>query len=195
MIDIRSNTSQVIAKVLARVKTTVNNDVLLRTLATNQRAAMKVRIHVDGLDANDKQIGTYSKGYMAVRTGSFKNAKKTKSGKLKDAGVYTERAIRLNKQNGVFTGEDKVGKARPKYNRTSDTKVIASLTRQMENDMVVVATQKGYGIGYNNSENYKKAGYVEATYKKPIFKVSPREKEMLIRTAQEVIRDPRNAAN
>ena len=178
MITVRSNTSQVIAKVLARVKTTVNNDVLLRTLATNQRAAMKVRIHVDGLDANDKQIGTYSKGYMAVRTGSFKNAKKTKSGKLKDAGVNT-----------------KTGKDRPKYNRTSDTKVVASLTRQMENDMVVVATAKGYGIGYNNSENYKKAGYVEATYKKPIFKVSPREREMLIRTAQEVIRDPRNAAN
>jgi len=186
MISVRSNTSQVIAKVLARVQATVNNDTLLRTLATNQRAAMKVRIHVDGLDAQDKPIGTYSKSYMTVRTGAYKNAKKTKSGKIKSAGVYTERTIRVNKQNGVFTGEDKVGKARPMYNRTTDTKVVASLTRQMENDMVVVPTAKGYGIGYNNPENYKKAGYVEATYRKSIFKVSPKERVMLINTAKEI---------
>lgn len=168
MISVTSNTSQVIAKVLARVKTTVNNDVLLRTLATNQRAAMKVRIHVDGLDAQDKPIGTYSKSYMTVRTGAYKNAKKTKSGKIKSAGVTSK------------------GKARPMYNRTSDTKVVASLTRQMENDMVVVPTAKGYGIGYNNPENYKKAGYVEATYRKSIFKVSPKERVMLINTAKEI---------
>jgi len=75
----------------------------------------------------------------------------------------------MNRKTGVFNGEEKVGTARPNYNRTADTKVILSLTRQMENDLSVVETSGGYGIGYLNPDNLKKARWCEETYKKKIL--------------------------
>jgi hypothetical protein len=46
---------------------------------------------------------------------------------------------------------------RPPYNRTSDPDVIASLTRQLENSYVLVATEKGYTIGLNDAQGKSKA--------------------------------------
>ena len=48
-----------------------------------------------------------------------------------------------------------------KYNRTADTKMIFSLTRQMENDWSVIATQAGYGIGFKNKFNWQKKEWLE----------------------------------
>lgn len=56
-----------------------------------------------------------------------------------------------------------------KFNRTSDPKTIISLTRQLENDYSVVRTPLGYGVGFNNTFNYKKADWVEHIKKKKIF--------------------------
>ena len=44
-----------------------------------------------------------------------------------------------------------------KFNRTGDSKVILSATRQMENDFSVQPTDRGYGLGFNNDINYLKA--------------------------------------
>lgn len=48
-----------------------------------------------------------------------------------------------------------------KYKRTSDSKIILSLTSQQENDMGPVETTKGYGIGFKNQINLQKAGWAE----------------------------------
>ena len=48
-----------------------------------------------------------------------------------------------------------------KHQRSSDTKIIVSLTRQLENDWSVIATQKGYGVGFKNPFNLQKARWVE----------------------------------
>ncbi len=81
----------------------------------------------------------------------------------------------------------KFSKDRPKYNRTADTKVIASLTRQMENDLSVIPVGKGYGIGYNNPLNYQKSQWVEQTYKKKIWALTEGEKELIVTVANEFI--------
>lgn len=189
MISVRTNTSAIIGKLTAKVNKIKDADQLLRALATNARAAMKHRIHVEGLAADGNQIGTYSDGYMKVRTGDFQNAeiftKGKKQGKRKNSGVFTDSVIRLDKNTGVFSGEEKVGKPRPNYNRTSDTKVVASLTRQLENDFVVIATTKGYAVGFNNPANSTKAGYVEATYKKKIWKLTAAERQLMRDTVKE----------
>ena len=64
-----------------------------------------------------------------------------------------------------------------KYNRSSSKKTILSLTTQMENDYKVIATDKGYGIGYDNPFNRQKADWNEQTYKKKIFALTEEEKE------------------
>lgn len=170
MILVTTNIGKVVKYTVEKLENLADRDKLLRTMASTALGLMKVRIHQDGLDANDQPIGTYSKSYMVLRTGSYKNAgrnlKGKNTGKLKNAGVFTDKTLRLNKKTGVFSGEEKVGKNRPRYNRTNDPKVVASLTREMENDMKVIDANPNYGIGYTNKHNYDKSQWVEATYKR-----------------------------
>lgn len=49
-----------------------------------------------------------------------------------------------------------------KHQRSADRKVIISLTRQLENDWSVIATQNGYGIGFKNPFNLEKARWAES---------------------------------
>jgi len=65
---------------------------------------------------------------------------------------------------------------RQKYHqRTKDTKVIVSLTRQLENDWAVVATKNGYGVGFKNKFNLQKARWVEQIKDKNIFSLAGNE--------------------
>jgi hypothetical protein len=201
MISVNSNINVIIKAKLEQIQALKNNpDPILRTVALAVLPEFKHRIHVDGKDSNGGQIGEYSPGYMKVRTGNYQDAAKikkgAKAGEFKDkkkkgeAGKFTDRTIRLNKNTGVFTGEDKTGTNRPTYNRTSDNKVILSLTRQMENDLSIIPTGNGYGIGYLNPDNFKKATYCEAKYKKKILtKLTKEEKDLAIKSAQDFVPD------
>ena len=135
------------------------------------------RIHQEGKASDGSQIGTYSIGYMKVRTGNYGNSGRVSrgenSGKLKNAGLYVRGA--------------KKGSPRPKYNRTGDTQVILSLTRQMENDMTVIPIENGWAVGYNNPLNFKKAGWAEDKYRKKIFSLTTEERERVIGIAQTAI--------
>ena len=72
-----------------------------------------------------------------------------------------------------------------KYNRSSDPKIIVSLTRQLENDWSVIATGRGYGVGFNNSFNAQKARWVEENKGVEIFSLSPSEQNKLSEIVQE----------
>lgn len=62
-----------------------------------------------------------------------------------------------------------------KYNRTSDTTIIVSLTRQLENDWSLISDNDNYGIGFNNPFNTQKARWVEENKGKDIFSMSDSE--------------------
>jgi hypothetical protein len=114
---------------------------------------------------------------MKVRTGNYVNSghvsRGKDKGKIKNAGVYVRGA--------------KKGSPRPKYNRTGDTAVILSLTRQMENDLTVISIDNGYGVGYHDSLNFKKAGWAEEKYRKKIFSLTPEEHTTMLDIAQQAI--------
>ena len=191
MINYSSNISVVIKAKLEQIQALQNNpDAILRTVALTVLPELRKRVHVLGKDSSGAQIGSYSPGYMVLRTGAYKNADKISKGKnkgkLKNSGRFTKGKL-VFEQDGFAIEENIKGRTRPKYNRDSDTKVILSLTRQMENDLTVVPTgTKSYGIGYNNPLNFKKAQYCEATYKKPILtKLTNEEIELARNTAQE----------
>lgn len=190
MITIKTNINKVVQITVEKLESLAQNDKMLRTAATTVLGLMKKRIHEDGLNANGKKIGTYSKGYMKIRTGDFKNATVFKQGKnkgkRKDAGFFTKKKTTFFTQEdedtvssrGAFIKIESQRKPRPRYNRTNSTTVILSLTRQMENDMKVIAIGNGYGIGYTNKFNFLKSQYTEATYKMEgkIFSLSAEEK-------------------
>lgn len=78
-------------------------------------------------------------------------------------------------------------KQRERNKRGADTKVIVSLTRQLENDWVVVPTEKGYGIGFNNPLNVQKMRWVEANKKKVIANLSENERRYAIERINELV--------
>lgn len=72
MLKITSNLSDVISKLTGRVKsiTEINaeqRDKMLRTIALDTAATVKVRIHQEGKNSQDSDIGQYSNSYLKVR--------------------------------------------------------------------------------------------------------------------------------
>lgn len=66
--------------------------------------------------------------------------------KLAPIGTYTNKYLKVRQE---------------KFSRTSDRKVIFSLTRNMENDLTVIADGDKYNIGFNNPDNFKKAQWLQ----------------------------------
>lgn len=92
--------------------------------------------------------------------------------------------------NPIGTYSNGYLRIRLKEKRGTDRKVIVSLTRQLENDWSVIATAKGYGIGFKNSHNLDKARWVEEIKEKKIFDLSASEKTYAI----DLIKDLSNNA-
>jgi hypothetical protein len=176
MLSISSNINEVIASELAKLSSFDALSVC-KAQAVETVNMFRKRIHGEGKASDNSQIGTYSPGYMKVRTGNYVNSghvsRGKNKGKIKNAGVYVRGA--------------KKGSPRPKYNRTGDTTVILSLTRQMENDLTVIPIDNGYGVGYHDSLNFQKAGWAEEKYRKKIFSLTPEERKTMLDIAQQAI--------
>lgn len=175
MVTVKINVKPVVDSLKQKFAKLADREYLLRPVCLDMIDLMTKRIHVDGLDSDNSPIGEYSSGYMRVRTGLFLTNDVYKSGvnkgKLKPKGVFTK-------------GEHK-GQPRPNYQRSTDTKVIISLTRQLENDYAVIATDKGYAIGFLNPHNFDKSQWVQNTYNKKIFDLTKNEFDRAI----EIIND------
>lgn len=91
-------------------------------------------------------------------------------------------------QIGTYN-KDYLSLRRRKYSRSADSKIIVSLTRQLENDWNVIATDDGYGIGFLNSHNFDKARWVEANKGKKIFSLSATEQQYVNDTVDQLVKD------
>lgn len=102
---------------------------------------------------------------------------------------------RIHKQ-GLASDGTAIGTYSNSYLRTriankrgADTKIIMSLTRQLENDWAVIATTNGYGIGFNNPENVAKFGYVEEMKGKDIASLTAAESEFADQVINDILDD------
>lgn len=128
----------------------------------------------ENLDKLSREIGFTLAAHMRER---IHEQGRDSSGS--EIGTYTPAYLRLRQK---------------KYNRTSDPKVILSLTRQMENDFTTGAanpeptkTSLGYGVGFKNNDNFKKSQWNEERYKKPIYKTTQEEKTLVRTVAEDFI--------
>lgn len=80
-----------------------------------------------------------------------------------------------------------------KYNRSSDRKVIVALTSQLENDWSVIATERGYGIGFNNPYNLQKLRWVEEVKGKIVGQLTKDEENFVQERFQELINNALNS--
>lgn len=76
-----------------------------------------------------------------------------------------------------------------KYRRGTDSKVIISLTRQLENGLhpEAMTSENGYAIMTRSEEDYNKARWCEETYKKPIFAPTAEERALCKQIAEDYI--------
>lgn len=148
-ITVRTNIKLVSERIKQKLEILKDREYLLRPVAFDIIDLMTKRIHVDGRDAEEKQIGTYNNNYLRQR--------------------------------------------QEKYNRTADKKIIVSLTRQLENDWNVIATDKGYGVGFLNPFNLQKARWVEENKGRKIFFLSESEQRYAIERLNELVTDAINS--
>lgn len=78
--------------------------------------------------------------------------------------------------------------ARAKAGRGESRKVIVALTSELERDWQPIATDNGYGIGFNNILNVKKARWVEEAKGTIIFNLSSDEKKYISERIDELIK-------
>jgi hypothetical protein len=174
MISININSAELLRRI-TQIQS-LDTDRMTKEQATTVNGMMHTRIFENGRASDGSQIGTYSEGYMKIRTGNYGNSsthsKGKNKGKPKDSGTYTRGSMK--------------GQARPKYNVGNDTKVILSLTREMQMDMNVTSLNKGYGIGFLKNPNRSKgktfthmdiAMNAERVYGKKIFSMSNEEQK------------------
>ncbi len=139
-----------------------DTDSLLRTISEAMLGETRQRIHNFGERADGSPIGTYSPEYMKLRTGSYSTNKYTK-------------------------GKNK-GQTRPKYNATSDTKVIFSLTGQMQNDYQIIAiSDTEYGLGFTNSVDANKSVWLAERFGNDIWALSESELKQVDAIVQEFV--------
>jgi hypothetical protein len=79
-----------------------------------------------------------------------------------------------------------------KHKRNADSKIIVSLTRQLENNWSVIATTNGWGIGFTNATNAQKLKWVEEQKSKKIGALTTKEKEYAIIKLDKVIKEALN---
>ena len=71
-----------------------------------------------------------------------------------------------------------------KYNRTSDSAVVASLTRMLEDSYTAQATEKGYTIGFTSPGSAEKVKHLEEKYG-TIWALTDGESEMVKLVAED----------
>lgn len=197
-LTITTNLKEVLTSLGQDFQTIFNKDYLLRPVAIEVIPLMTERIHKEGKASDGSQIGTYSNGYMKVRTGNFRNAVKFKrgknAGKIKNAGAKTRQRVAtpFGKSRYAYQNIEADGVPRENYHRSSDTKVIVSLTRQLENNWSVLETEKGYGIGFTNPFNAEKLGWVETVKKKVIRELTAEELDYAFERINELIANALN---
>ena len=76
---------------------------------------------------------------------------------------------------------------RQEAGRGQSRKIIVALTSQLEQDWAVLATNTGYGVGFNNPFNAEKLRWVEEQKSKIISNLSAEEKQYITERVQELV--------
>lgn len=109
--------------------------------------------------------------------------------------ALSEIVVRIHKRGenssgaaiGTYSNSYLKRRQRKPFNRTSDNKVIFSLTRQMERDTSVIEQGTGrYGIGFKNSVNAEKAEWLQQRFGK-VYSLTAKERNTLKAKANEII--------
>lgn len=136
-----------------KINATIRDERLKRVALTTVLAIQKPRIFEKGLDSTGATIGKYSTNPISI---SKKNQARN-TGKTYFKGGYAEYKSAIGKNQGFVNLRN---------------------TDQMMMDYGVVANGVDFGLGFQNSLNSDKSGWMTEKYRKDIFALSDREIEV-----------------
>lgn len=199
MVTVKSNIIVVVGDIETRVSSFVAGpalDSLIRNIATSVNAVMKERIHEKGEASDGSLIGQYSTKptYISLNESPKKFVAKGKNSESTIA--VSKSSIDTKKQSASKLGALKNGRIRRSgyfpggYNqfkteigRNQLGSVNLSLSGQLNNQLAVQATAKGYGLGWPDAEKLKRAKALEKKYGKKIWALANSELELVKKIA------------
>jgi hypothetical protein len=157
---------------------------ILRTIATSMNGVMVTRIHEQGVASDGSKIGAYDTKPIYVNptksTRSFPVGGKSGKTEFISTGLPHKTKYFEDGYSGFKTavGKNEIGS------------VNLNLSGQMQNQLSVIETSDGYGLGWSDSEIYKRAVFFEdAKYKKEIWGLTDEELEQVNLIAGENLLD------
>lgn len=136
-----------------KINATIRDERFKRVALTTVLAIQKPRIFEKGLDSTGATIGKYSTSPISI---SKKNQARN-TGKTYFKGGYAEYKSAIGKNQGFVNLRN---------------------TDQMMMDYGVVTNGTDFGLGFQNSLNSDKSGWMTEKYRKDIFALSDREIEV-----------------
>lgn len=183
MIKQNSNINEVVGRLISKLQSVEKggelSDSILREVATTMRAEMTIRIHSEGKNANDSDIGQYSTTpmYVSISSNPGRSFGRPigKTGKSKFASTGLDHTSRYF-SDGYSGFKTAIG-------RNQLGKVNLSLSGQLSNQFHVIAKSEGYGLGWSNDEMIQRAGYLQEKYGK-VWSLTETEKTLTKEIAQ-----------
>lgn len=187
MIKIFTNIEEVTARITAKAATfnkgSVNNETLLRVVATTILADIKTRIHEKGLASDNSAIGQYSTKPMYVSVAA--NAGRSFGRPIGKTGKSKFKTTGEDHKSRYFEGG--YNEYKSKIGRNELGSVNLSLSGQLNAQFTVQPTANGVGLGWPDAEKFKRALALEKKYGKQIWKLTADEKGKAISTAQSIL--------
>jgi len=150
---------------------------VMRVTATSMNGIIATRIFEKGKSGDGGKIGEYSTDPIYVNpktsTRQFPTGGKNGATKKKNNAPYKTKFF----AGGYNEYKTAIG-------RNQLGTVNLSLTGQMNNQLTVMPTEKGFGLGWANEDLYKRALHFEQKYQKQIFSLTSEEKETAIDITQ-----------
>ena len=169
-----------------------NYDALLRTVTTSMIGVVKTRIHEQGKASDGTIIGEYSKKpiYISLSASPKKFVAKGKKSastiRVKKSNVETRKvtsekvgALKNGKirKSGFFEGG--YNQFKTEIGRNEIGTVNLSLSGQLNAQLSVQPTSRGYGFGWPDGEKLKRAKALGKKYRKKIWALTQEEKSQV----------------
>lgn len=185
MINFSSNMNEVLGDLITNLNKFQPGqpafDNVLRGVTLDALANVKDRIHSEGKATDGNKIGDYSKKpiYISAKENPGKSFGKPTGKKTKAGNVFSKF------QSGEKKGQNHASKYfekgydqfKTEIGRNLLGSVNLSLSGQLQKQLTMIATDKGYGIGWPNDEMFERAGHLEKKYKKKIWQLTEEEKK------------------
>ncbi len=180
-ITIKTNIDQVAAKITKKALSAKSINNITRIIAWTMLDEIRFRIANKGQAVSGK-IGSYSTSPIYVNPNRSPKKFATLGKTKKDVFASTGK----KHSTGYFSGG--YSQFKTAIGRNTAGTVNLYLTGQFLNNMTVLPTSRGWGIGWQQSAFLARAFHFEKKYGKTIFGLSARERKLMVRIINQEIK-------